>query len=145
VRPHGTLGRGVVGLDRLARASRPTCADRGRYPPYNLPGSVLHWITHNDVQEDFVVKLDGDMVLRKPFTAEEVGALKGAPVGGYYGYLHGVDNGMVRGIRPVSRLSLSRVCVAACHPAQRSCCEATRRREAVHCERTPVRSCLYTP
>lgn len=32
-----------------------------RYPPYNLPGSVLHWITNNDVHEDFVVKLDGDM------------------------------------------------------------------------------------
>jgi hypothetical protein len=78
---------------------------------------VLHWITHNDVQEDFVVKLDGDMVLRKPFIPEEVGALKGAPVGGYYGYLHGVDNGMVRGIRPVSPLALSSVCVrlAACH------------------------------
>lgn len=35
-------------------------------------------------------------VLRKPFTAEEMGARLGAPVGGYYGYLAGVDNGMVR-------------------------------------------------
>jgi hypothetical protein len=110
VRPPKTLGIGVVGLDRLAhRLTSNQHTERGRYPPYNLPGSVLHWITHNDVLEDFVVKLDGDMVLRKPFTAEEVGALKGAPVGGYYGYLHGVDNGMVRGVRPVSRLRLSRV------------------------------------
>jgi len=64
------------------------------YPPYNLPGSVLHWMVHNHTDADFVVKLDGDMILRKPFSADELGATKGHPVGGLYGYLVGVDNGM---------------------------------------------------
>jgi len=64
------------------------------YPPYNLPGSVLHWVTHNSTDADFVIKLDGDMILRRPITVEMMGASKGNAVGGLYGYLKGVDNGM---------------------------------------------------
>ncbi|KAK3245756.1 hypothetical protein CYMTET_44695, partial [Cymbomonas tetramitiformis] len=67
------------------------------YPPYNLPGSVLHWVTHNasdSAGSEWVIKLDGDMVLRKPLTVEELNVQKGNPIGAMYGYLIGAHNGM---------------------------------------------------
>jgi hypothetical protein len=44
------------------------------------------------VEEDFVLILDADMVMRRPFIPEELGARKGQAVSAFYGYLKGVNN-----------------------------------------------------
>ena len=36
------------------------------YSAYNMPGSILHWCEHNTTDKRWVVKLDADMILRKP-------------------------------------------------------------------------------
>jgi len=44
------------------------------------------------VAEDFVLILDADMIMRRPFIPEELGARKGLGVSAFYGYLKGVNN-----------------------------------------------------
>ena len=68
------------------------------YPAYNLPGSMLHFMEHaeNALATKWIVKLDADMILRKPLTVTEGGLTAGPGVvaAGFYGYLAGVDNEM---------------------------------------------------
>jgi len=65
------------------------------YSAYNLPGSINHWTkSSNFTRLKWVVKLDADMILRRPFTVREIPARVGVVAGGYYGYLSGVKNDM---------------------------------------------------
>ena len=47
---------------------------------------------HQQVAEDFVLILDADMIMRRPFIPEELGARKGQAISAFYGYLKGVNN-----------------------------------------------------
>ena len=68
------------------------------YAAYNLPGSMLHFVEHarDALATKWIVKLDADMILRKPLTVTQGGLTAGPGVvaAGFYGYLAGVDNEM---------------------------------------------------
>ena len=68
------------------------------YAAYNLPGSMLHFMEHakDALATKWIVKLDADMILRKPLTVTQGGLTAGPGVvaAGFYGYLEGVDNEM---------------------------------------------------
>lgn len=57
------------------------------YSAYNKPEAVLDWLAHNEVEEDFVLILDADMIMRAPFIPEDLGAKEGTAISAYYGYL----------------------------------------------------------
>ncbi|PKI68340.1 hypothetical protein CRG98_011248 [Punica granatum] len=50
------------------------------YPAINKPAAVLHWLNHVDIDAEFIVILDADMILRGPITPWEFGAARGRPV-----------------------------------------------------------------
>ena len=62
----------------------------GRYPAYNKPASIIHWLNNYNVTAEIIIVLDADMILRNPFTAELVGATRGHPIAAHYGYLVGI-------------------------------------------------------
>ncbi len=71
-------------------AKHPKTGDQ--YPAYNKPYSVLSWLdSASSPEEDFIIFLDADMVIRSPLSVEAVGAELGRPVSALYGYLKGLD------------------------------------------------------
>lgn len=64
------------------------------YAAYNKPGAVVDYFAHNSPAEEWVVVLDSDMLLHKPFLAEELPLERGWAYGGHYAYLVGVHNGL---------------------------------------------------
>ncbi|KAF2316503.1 hypothetical protein GH714_041844 [Hevea brasiliensis] len=63
-----------------------------RYPAINKPAAVLHWLNHANIDAEFIVILDADMILRGPITPWEFKAARGRPVSTPYDYLIGCDN-----------------------------------------------------
>ena len=61
-----------------------------RYPAYNKPASIIHWLNNYNVTAEIIIVLDADMILRNQFTAELVGATRGHPIAAHYGYLVGI-------------------------------------------------------
>ncbi len=57
------------------------------YSAYNKPEAVIDWLAHNEIEEDFVLILDADMIMRAPFIPEDLGAKEGTAISAYYGYL----------------------------------------------------------
>jgi hypothetical protein len=57
------------------------------YSAYNKPEAVIDWLAHNDIEEEFVLILDADMIMRAPFIPEDLGAREGTAISAYYGYL----------------------------------------------------------
>jgi hypothetical protein len=51
-----------------------------RYPAINKPAAVLHWLNHANIDAEFIVILDADMIMRGPITSWEFKAAKGRPV-----------------------------------------------------------------
>lgn len=51
-----------------------------RYPAINKPAAVLHWLNHADIDAEFIVILDADMIIRGPITPWEFKAARGRPV-----------------------------------------------------------------
>lgn len=51
-----------------------------RYPAINKPAAVLHWLNHVNIDAEFIVILDADMILRGPITPWEFKAARGHPV-----------------------------------------------------------------
>lgn len=51
-----------------------------RYPAINKPAAVLHWLNHVNIDAEFIVILDADMILRGPITPWEFKAAHGRPV-----------------------------------------------------------------
>lgn len=63
-----------------------------RYNAYNKPVAVIDWLARNDVKEDYILIIDADMIMRKPFDPEEEGIKPGWAVSAYFGYMIGVRN-----------------------------------------------------
>lgn len=62
------------------------------YPAINKPAAVLHWLNHAEIDAEYIVILDADMILRGPITPWEFNAERGRPVSTPYDYLIGCDN-----------------------------------------------------
>ncbi|KAM7280724.1 hypothetical protein ACFE04_007858 [Oxalis oulophora] len=66
------------------------------YPAINKPAAVLHWLNHADIDAEFIVILDADMIMRGPITPWEFNAARGRPVSTPYEYLIGCDNELAK-------------------------------------------------
>ncbi|OIW14440.1 hypothetical protein TanjilG_15353 [Lupinus angustifolius] len=66
------------------------------YPAINKPAAVLHWLNHANIDAEFIVILDADMILRGPITPWEFKAARGQPVSTPYDYLIGCDNELAK-------------------------------------------------
>ena len=65
--------------------------DEVGYPSYNKPASVMFFLEHVDVQEEYIALLDTDMLLREPLDPIALGARPGVVVSAEYSYLVGTD------------------------------------------------------
>ncbi|KAJ1619521.1 hypothetical protein T492DRAFT_603328, partial [Pavlovales sp. CCMP2436] len=65
------------------------------YSAYNMAASVIHWMAHTEVKEEFVLYIDGDMLFRRPVDPVVLGARKGVAVAARYDYLTGLSNGII--------------------------------------------------
>ncbi|RZC11399.1 Peptidyl serine alpha-galactosyltransferase isoform B [Glycine soja] len=66
------------------------------YPAINKPAAVLHWLNHVNIDAEFIVILDADMILRGPITPWEFKAARSHPVSTPYDYLIGCDNELAK-------------------------------------------------
>ncbi|KAK7373429.1 hypothetical protein VNO80_06836 [Phaseolus coccineus] len=66
------------------------------YPAINKPAAVLHWLNHANIEAEFIVILDADMIMRGPITPWEFKAARGTPVSTPYDYLIGCDNELAK-------------------------------------------------
>ncbi|XP_059641177.1 peptidyl serine alpha-galactosyltransferase [Cornus florida] len=66
------------------------------YPAINKPAAVLHWLNHANIDAEFIVILDADMIMRGPITPWEFNAARGQPVSTPYDYLIGCDNELAK-------------------------------------------------
>ncbi|KAK8710271.1 hypothetical protein V6N13_145604 [Hibiscus sabdariffa] len=66
------------------------------YPAINKPAAVVHWLNHVDIDAEYIVILDADMILRGPITPWEFKAARGRPVSTPYDYLIGCDNELAK-------------------------------------------------
>lgn len=64
------------------------------YAPYNKPGAVIDYFEHHDPKEGYVVILDPDMLLRKPFNPRDLPLERGWAYAADYNYLVGTENAM---------------------------------------------------
>ncbi|GFR43751.1 hypothetical protein Agub_g4863 [Astrephomene gubernaculifera] len=62
------------------------------YAAYNKPGAVVDWLQHVKPKEDWILVLDSDMYLRKPFYPQFFNATRGWCVSADYTYMIGVNN-----------------------------------------------------
>lgn len=53
---------------------------------------MLDWLDYNTPKHDYVLVLDSDMILRRPFLVEWMTPRKGLAVGARYTYMIGVNN-----------------------------------------------------
>eukprot|EP00198_Chlamydomonas_reinhardtii_P007590 XP_001696927.1 predicted protein [Chlamydomonas reinhardtii] len=86
--------KGLLGMVDTWVAPDATHSKRtgDRYAAYNKPEAVIDWLDHNVPKHDYVLVLDSDMVLRRPFFVENMGPRKGLAVGARYTYMIGVAN-----------------------------------------------------
>lgn len=66
------------------------------YPAINKPAAVLHWLNHVNIDAEFIVILDADMILRGTITPWEFNAARGRPVSTPYDYLIGCENELAK-------------------------------------------------
>eukprot|EP00882_Tetradesmus_deserticola_P020655 GHRQ01022317.1.p1 GENE.GHRQ01022317.1~~GHRQ01022317.1.p1 ORF type:complete len:275 (+),score=55.90 GHRQ01022317.1:116-940(+) len=62
------------------------------YAPYNKPEAVIDWLAHVTPKEEWIVVLDSDMLLRRPFVPSDFNMSRGWATGARYDYMIGVDN-----------------------------------------------------
>ena len=73
---------------------------RDVYSPYNKPGSLMHWLQHgNTTGTKWVVMIDADMILRKPWDLALLQPEPLKPVSAFYGYLNGANEGVYMGVK----------------------------------------------
>lgn len=65
------------------------------YSAYNMAASVVDWMEHATIREEFVVYMDGDMTFRRPIDPAALGVRRGVAVGARYDYLYGLSNGII--------------------------------------------------
>jgi hypothetical protein len=63
------------------------------YAAYNKPEAVIDYMEHVTPEEEWMLVLDSDMLIRKPFTYEQFKAKKGVGVGARYDYMIGEGGG----------------------------------------------------
>jgi len=63
------------------------------YASYNKPYSVMAWLEQTDVEEDYVLFMDSDMILRQPIDPVAMGVTRGNVVSAEYTYLYGTKSG----------------------------------------------------
>eukprot|EP00798_Chlamydomonas_sp_ICE-L_P031864 gene31864-7071_t len=51
------------------------------YPPYNKPEAVISYLEHTTPEEEYMLVLDSDMILRRPFLVEEMKPKLGLAIG----------------------------------------------------------------
>lgn len=66
------------------------------YPAINKPAAVIHWLNHVNIDAEFIVILDADMILRGTITPWEFNAARGRPVSTPYDYLIGCENELAK-------------------------------------------------
>jgi hypothetical protein len=84
-------------LDLVSTHIAPSYAHHPRtgddYAAYNKPAGVMDWLDKAPPEEEFILVLDSDMILRRPFIPAEYMQLeRGWATGARYDYLIGVDN-----------------------------------------------------
>jgi hypothetical protein len=62
------------------------------YAAYNKPEAVIDWMEHVTPEEEYVLVLDSDMILRRPFLVEVMKPKPKMAVGARYTYMIGVNN-----------------------------------------------------
>lgn len=62
------------------------------YSAYNKPLAVIDWLARNDIKEEYILIIDADMIMRKPFLPIASGAAPGWAVSAFFGYMKGVSN-----------------------------------------------------
>jgi hypothetical protein len=65
--------------------------DEVGYPSYNKPYSLMAWLEAEEIKEDYILMLDGDMLLREPIDPVALGAARGRVVSAEYTYLVGTE------------------------------------------------------
>ena len=67
--------------------------DEEGYPSYNKPYSLMAWLEQEEIAEDYIMMLDGDMLLRERIDPVALGAARGRVVSAEYTYLVGTEPG----------------------------------------------------
>ncbi|CAL5222328.1 g4674 [Coccomyxa viridis] len=70
----------------------PNKEHNDHYSAYNKPGAVYFWLQDVDVEEDYILVIDADMIMRSPFFPKALGVAPGWAVSAFFGYLKGVNN-----------------------------------------------------
>lgn len=86
------------------------------YAAYNKPEAVIDWLEHVTPKEDFVLVLDSDMILRRPFFVETMGPKKGRAVGARWARRHAMGQSGACRVR-CARAGVTRGRVACHQPA----------------------------
>lgn len=72
-----------------------------RSPTYNKPASLMHWVQEAEIEEEFVLYIDADMLLRRPMDPAAMGARKGIVISEHVRYLDvGVAGGLAEQFLP---------------------------------------------
>ena len=96
--PKANLEIGPTFVHRNMRDD-PLVDEKG-YPSYNKPYSVMSWLAATKINEDYVLMLDADMVMRQPIEPTSLGARRGNVVSAEYTYLYGTTNGFTERFIP---------------------------------------------
>ncbi|KAL2523256.1 hypothetical protein Fot_27179 [Forsythia ovata] len=66
------------------------------YPAIHKPAGVVHWLDHANIDAEYIVILEADMIMRGPITPWEFNAAPSRPVSTPYEYLIGCDNELAK-------------------------------------------------
>eukprot|EP01025_Chloroclados_australasicus_P052133 TRINITY_DN6067_c1_g1_i1.p1 TRINITY_DN6067_c1_g1~~TRINITY_DN6067_c1_g1_i1.p1 ORF type:complete len:651 (-),score=58.20 TRINITY_DN6067_c1_g1_i1:656-2545(-) len=68
------------------------------YSAYNKPLAVIDYMEKmgDTIEEDYVMVMDADMLIRLPLIPAELGVKRGIATGAYFGYLKGVTNDLAK-------------------------------------------------
>jgi peptidyl serine alpha-galactosyltransferase len=93
-----------LGPTHVAKSMAINPHSQDHYNAYNKPYAVIDFLTRAPPEEDWLILLDSDMLLRLPFIcggtsfqhneshALEMDCVRGHPIAAFYGYLKGVSN-----------------------------------------------------
>ncbi|EIE18946.1 hypothetical protein COCSUDRAFT_68096 [Coccomyxa subellipsoidea C-169] len=66
------------------------------YPPYNKPGAITHWLRFAEPEELYILIMDSDIIMRRPYLPEELKVRPGWAAAPYFDFLKGVTNELAR-------------------------------------------------
>ena len=90
MRTYEGMDAGPTFVHHNMRFGHPLIDEIG-YPSYNKPASVMFFLEHVDVKEEYIALLDADMLLREPLDPAALGAAPGVVVSAEYSYLVGTS------------------------------------------------------